>query len=155
MMYEEVIADFAQRTAANLNAIRAMRARDSKADVYEVTQLVNSMLGLLVFPQQRYMDRIPETSIAELERDGWPIPSVIGDYPQVKDLRELVRMLRNAVTHCNLEFQPGPDSEIQRLYLWNTHPRTHAVTWKAEMMVADLDGITQKFIELLLNKKAP
>ncbi len=155
MMYEEVIADFAQRTAANLKAIRAMRAGDSKADVYEVTQLVNSMLGLLVFPQQRYIDRIPKTSIAELERDGWPIPSVIGDYPQVEDLRDLVRMLRNAVTHCNLEFQPGPGGEIERLTVWNTDPRSRKVTWKAEMMVADLDGITQKFIEVLLNKKAP
>lgn len=153
MMYEDVIADFAQRTAANLQAIRASRSQEGHEPVYEVTQLVNSMLGLLVFPQQRYVDRIPQTPLEELVRNGWPVPAVVGDYPQVSDLRELIRMLRNAVAHCNLEFKPGPAGEIQRLIVWNTHPRTHKVTWKAMLTVADLDGITERFTGLLLDRK--
>ncbi len=48
MMYKEVIQDFARRTRKNLEAIDRLHAEGRQ--VYEVTQLVNSTLGLLVFP---------------------------------------------------------------------------------------------------------
>lgn len=153
MMYEDLIADFARRTATNLEAIRKLREMPGAAPVYEITQLVNSMLGLLVFPQQRYMDRIPEVPLAELQQGGWPVPEVVGDFKQVKDLRQLVRMLRNAVAHCNVEFRPGPQNEIEGLTVWNTTPDGRRVTWKAQLTVTDLEGITQRFIELLLDRK--
>lgn len=153
MMYEDVIADFAKRTEANLQTIRQLAREGGAAPAYEVTQLVNSMLGLLVFPQQRYLDRIPETPIADLANNGWPIPEVVGDYPQVPNLRQLVRMLRNAVAHCNLEFEPGVGNEIQALTVWNTKPGTRKVTWKARLTVDDLDAITTRFVALLLDRK--
>lgn len=152
MMYEDVIADFAQRTASNLKAIQELRASGASPQVFEVTQLVNSMLGLLVFPQQRYMDRIPQTPIEELQHEGWPIPTIVGNYRQVSDLRQLVRVLRNAVAHYNLEFEPSQKNEIKRLILWNTRPGSREVTWKASLSVSDLESITQKFVELLLNR---
>lgn len=152
-MYEDVIADFAKRTEANLQTIRQLAREGGAAPAYEVTQLVNSMLGLLVFPQQRYLDRIPETPIADLANNGWPIPEVVGDYPQVPNLRQLVRMLRNAVAHCNLEFEPGVGNEIQALTVWNTKPGTRKVTWKARLTVDDLDAITTRFVALLLDRK--
>ncbi len=151
MMYEDVIADFARRTEANLRTIRLLAREGRATPAFEVTQLVNSMLGLLVFPQ--YLDRIPETPIADLASNGWPIPEVVGDYPQVPDLRQLVRMLRNAITHCNLRFEPGAGNEIAALTVWNTQPRTGKVTWKARLTVADLDAITTRFVALLLDRK--
>ena len=57
MQYQDLVRDFARRTRTNLEFIR--HARNHGESVYEVTQLVNSMLGLLVFPQQQYVDRIP------------------------------------------------------------------------------------------------
>ena len=36
-----------------------------------MTQLVNSMLGLLVFPRERFLDQIPQTSLSDLEADGF------------------------------------------------------------------------------------
>ena len=153
MMYEDVIADFARRTEANLQIIRRISREGGATPAFEITQLVNSMLGLLVFPQQRYMDRIPETPIAELASHGWPIPVVVGNYPQVTNLRDLVRMLRNAVAHCNLEFEPGPRNDIQALTVWNTKPHTTKVTWKARLTVTDLEAITSKFVALLLDEK--
>jgi hypothetical protein len=152
-MYEDVIADFASRTEVNLRTIRCLAREGHVTQAFEVTQLVNSMLGLLVFPQQRYIDRIPEMPIAELAGNGWPIPEVVGDYPQVPNLRQLVRMLRNAVAHCNLEFEPGVGDEIEALTVWNTEPRTGKVTWKARLTVADLDAITTRFVALLLDRK--
>lgn len=151
MMYEDVIADFARRTKANLQIIRQLARQGGGTSAFEVTQLVNSMLGLLVFPQQGYINRIPEIPLADLVSKGWPIPEVIGDHPQVSDLRQLVRMLRNAIAHFNLEFEPGCDNEIKALKVWNTDPRTRKVTWKARLTVTDLEAITTRFIDLLLD----
>ena len=92
MMYEDVIRDFAERTRLNLRAIE--RLETDRHDVYEVTQLVNSTLGLLVFPQQEFVDRIPETPLTELVRDGWPVPTVRRRADRVNNLNQLIRYLR-------------------------------------------------------------
>lgn len=152
MMYEDVIADFARRTEENLRTIRLLAKERGATPAFEVTQLVNSMLGLLVFPQQRYFDRIPKIPIADLAARGWPIPVVVGNYPQITDLRQLVRLLRNAVTHCNLKFEPGADNEINALIVWNTDPRTGNITWKSRLAVVDIDTICAKFLALLLDR---
>lgn len=153
MIYEDLIADFARRTLANLETIRGLATKSGATPAFEVTQLVNSTLGLLVFPQQQYFDDIPETSIADLALYGWPIPEVLGDYPQAPNLRQLIRMLRNAVAHCNLEFEAGAGNEIVALKVWNTRPGTNEVTWKARLTVENLDQITSKFVTLLLDRK--
>jgi hypothetical protein len=101
MEYIDLVRDFALRTQSNLEALRTVQRTRADAEVYEVTQLINSMLGLLVFPQQQYVDQIPRTPLDELERQGWPVPKVIGNYPQAADLNDLILLLRNAVAHLN------------------------------------------------------
>lgn len=146
-MYEEVIRDFAERTRANLRTIEQLEAEGR--EVYEVTQLVNSTLGLLVFPQQEYINRIPHTSLEDLEQQGWPIPSVRGGFQQVENLNQLVRYLRNAIAHFNVEFIGDGKNEVKFLRVWNTN-RNGNRTWEAELSVSDLQGIAERFIELLL-----
>ncbi len=158
MEYQNLIGDFAQHTRANLETLRNLQKAQPNLELYEVTQLINSMLGLLVFPQQRYIKRIPKTPVSELKSQGWPIPKVIGNYPQVKDLNELVRYLRNAIAHCNLEFLSDDGKQLRGLRLWNTRTervtgkKTEKTTWKAELTIEDIEKITGKFIELLLEK---
>ncbi|MBA7698739.1 hypothetical protein ES703_107421 [subsurface metagenome] len=90
MMYEEVIRDFAQRTQKNLQAIEYLLKKRKEGrevpEVFETTQLVNSTLGLLVFPQQQFVNDIPATPINELKKMGWPVPKVCSGFPQVKNL---------------------------------------------------------------------
>lgn len=83
MDYEDLVADFAERTRSNLDVLQ--KAQASGERVYEVTALVNSLLGLLVFPQQRFVELIPETPIAELRAQGWPVPTVDGEFEQMRD----------------------------------------------------------------------
>lgn len=77
MDYQNVVEEFARRTRTNLELLRKLST--SEPDAYEVTALVNSMLGLLVFPQQKDMNSIAETPVDELKQLGWPIPEVVGD----------------------------------------------------------------------------
>ena len=84
MMYEDVIRDFAIRTKKNLEIIERLHKNGMEA--YETTQLVNSCLGLLVFPQQHFIERIPETPMEQLIQEGWPVPQVTGQFRQVANL---------------------------------------------------------------------
>ena len=149
MMYEEVIRDFALRTRANLETIERLHAEGHK--VYEVTQLVNSTLGLIVFPQQECFNQIPETPLEEMKRNGWPVPKVIGNFPDVRDFRELMRYLRNAISHFNIKFIGDGQNEIRLLRVWNAD-RKGQKTWEAEVSVNDLKLITTKFIQFLLDE---
>src|SRR3972149_5100702 len=108
MDYKDLVDDFAKRTRINLAIFRRIQNEypdiidkykkdDPQIDMYEVTQLMNSMLGLLIFPREDFIGRIPYITINELEKDGWPIPRIKGNYPQIKNLNQLVRYLRNAI----------------------------------------------------------
>jgi len=150
MMYEEVIQDFAERTRTSLRAIEKLRT-DGK-DVYETTQLINSTLGLLVFPQQEYVNQIPRIPLEKLEQEGWPIPRVQGNFEQVSDLNQLIRYLRNAIAHFNIKFIGDAHNEIHILRVWNVDPRSRRKTWEAELSVDDLRKIANRFTDLLLEK---
>jgi HEPN pEK499 p136 len=166
MNYSNVVRDFALRTRKNLAAIDALVAANGEA--FEVTQLINSMLGLLVFPQQKYVDSIPKTTLAELEQKGWPIPKIRGEFEQVQDLNQLIRYLRNAVAHFNIQFIDDGRGNIAVLRVWNMAPvkerdgrirrdanrRTvEQKNWEAELGVSELRGIADRFIDLLLEQE--
>ena len=152
MDYQDLVRDFAYRTRKNNEALLNLQKVQPEVEVYEVTQLINSMLGLLVFPQQRFLNHIPRIPLAELADQGWPVPEVEGDYPQVTDLKELVRYLRNAIAHCNLQFLVDERGQINGLRVWNTNPRDRRTTWRARLTMQDIEKISGKFIQLLLDK---
>jgi hypothetical protein len=166
MNYSNVVRDFALRTRKNLEAIDSLVA--THGDAFEVTQLINSMLGLLVFPQQKYVDTIPKTPLIELKQGGWPIPRVRGEFNQVQDLNQLIRYLRNAVAHFNIEFIDDGRGNIAVLRVWNMLPVKgqdgkpirdakgkiiERKNWEAELGVNELRGIANRFIEMLLEQK--
>jgi hypothetical protein len=152
MRYEDVIADFAVRTRKNLEFVQRIQADDPEIEVYEVTQLVNSMLGLLVFPKERYFQRIPETPLTQLIDEGWPIPKVRGDFEQPRTLRGLIRLLRNAIAHFNVAFRANEEGQIRGLIVWNmNHGRKN---WEAELTLRELQGLTERFTTMLIEQSS-
>lgn len=146
-MYEDVVRDFALRTRKNLEAIETLREHQT-TEVFEATQLVNSMLGLLVFRQQECVEAIPRTPLEELLREGWLIPRVIGNFPQVSDLNELVKKLRNAVAHYDIKFIGDGEDHISILRVWNM--ASGRMNWEVELSLTELRGIANRFIDLIL-----
>lgn len=109
---KDLVEEFAKRTIANLNTVEKLAAARKPQEIkdhgpYEVTQLLNSCLGLLVFPHERLGWKIHSLPWVQFEQEGWPVPkSVKGDERKelVEDLSEMIRVMRNALTHCGLEF---------------------------------------------------
>jgi len=149
MDYENVVKDFAKRTKHNLRLIQEHHKKGNEA--YEVTQLINSCLGLLVLPQQNFIRSIPETPIDKLIDDGWIIPTVDGNYPQVKDLNELMRYMRNAIAHCNIEFISDSEDKLKSIKIWNKNGKK--TTWIATLGLKELESLLDNFIKLILEEK--
>jgi hypothetical protein len=64
--------EFISRTEKNLRAVEKL-SQDGES-VYEVTQLINSLLGLLVYPRERFFETIPEITWETMIKQGWPLP---------------------------------------------------------------------------------
>ncbi len=91
---------FAERTKKNLVYIEQAKSRDR--DVHVVTQIVNSSLGLIVFPWESQADKAMRGRLlTDLYKSGWP---VWDETPRSKGLGQLIHCLRNAIAHGNVHF---------------------------------------------------
>jgi hypothetical protein len=92
---------FAERTKKNLQHVQ--KAFDAGHDVHVVTQVVNSLLGLVVFPWESHLDEVVQAMpLAELERQGWPRWEITKG--SCATLGELIRHLRNGASHRDIWF---------------------------------------------------
>lgn len=151
MNYQDLVKDFANRTNHNLEVIKDCKHKG--IEVYEVTQLINSMLGLLIFPKENYIKSIPKKTTEELKSEGWVIPEVVGNFPQVQDLQQLIRYLRNAIAHCNLNFLDDGFNHITGIEVWNVPLNAKVENWKARLSIVELESITERFLDLILVEK--
>jgi len=152
MNYDDLVKDFAKRTLINLDYVQ--KQQQAGIPVYEVTQLVNSLLGLLVFPREHWINKIPMKPLVDLVDDGWPKLEILYQNPrsvECKDLKQLTRYLRNAISHCNVKFIPGNDNYIDGLELWNISRGKE--NWRIRLSIPDLEIIARKFIALLLSNE--
>jgi hypothetical protein len=145
----EFISDFARRTLHNLDRIK--QAEDEgEVNVYPVTQLWNSLLGLIVLPRERDGDRIPKMPISDLWAGGRPL--VTERKGASRTLRQLVTSLRNAVAHGGVKFDPDEHGEIVSLTLWNLprgewdQPR-ESRTWEGFIAEPDLEPLARLIAE--------
>lgn len=147
MEYHTLVRDFIKRTQVNLEVIESC-VTDNRCEAFETTQLLNSLLGLLILPQQRYYDSIPHTPIHELIEQGWTIPRPVDDYPQVETLHKLLRYLRNSIAHFNVEFH-GDNGQLSAITVWNVPHGALQPDWKARLEFSELRTFIDHFSKLI------
>ena len=155
MNYQELVKDFTKRTMSNLDAIdkllEAQQNKEEEITVYETTQLINSCLGLIVIPKETWLDNIPETSLVKLKADGWPIPELSDPSEPWQDLtlRQLIKYLRNAIVHWNIEILPDSENQICGLRIWNDHEENESKVHESTLSVQDLRKFVGKFSDMI------
>lgn len=119
---------------------------------YEVTQLVNSFLGALVFPWEDVRTRgttdEPWNLSLEDVRTRYKFPDLTGSKSadtEPKDFRDMIRQLRNGFAHGNIEFYSDSRREIGHIEVWNFDPRLRARTWGAHMTVREMGQFLEAF----------
>jgi hypothetical protein len=140
---------FARHTRVNLEYIEA--ARQAQEDVHLVTQLANSLLGLVVFLCERnFVEHIKDVTLADLYNKGWPRINIVkGD---CQTLGGLIRRLRNAAAHGRIKFSSDSQKLVEVVIeVEDRKGRQSVPDWCARMTAEDLRTFCLKFTELLEN----
>ena len=143
---------FAERTKKNLEYIE--ECFDNEKDVHIVTQIINSLLGLIVFPWEAGFDEAMEDiSLDDLENNGWPVWKITKGSEKCTTLGRLIRFLRNGAAHRNLEFSSDSCSAHKVVItIWNCPTKSTDRDWIASMRADDLRTFCLKFFDLLEKK---
>lgn len=138
---------FAERTRKNLQYIE--NASSAGADVHVVTQLANSLLGLIVFPWEKDFSKSVEAlQLDDLVKEGWPKWEVTMGSCQT--LGQLMRYLRNAVAHGNVRFSSESRSiDDVTIEVENFPARATAPNWSAHIEATRLREFCLRFIDLV------
>jgi len=140
MPYEPML-DVVRRTMENL---RFVEAHKNEEGTYEVTQLINSFLGVVCHPWDQLRDDFKRVQI------GLDWPQFVSAQPSLAvatDLYDLVRKVRNAFAHGNLVFlsQQGEVSALRIQNKIQQYPLPSRVVWDVTISVADLHRFLDKF----------
>jgi hypothetical protein len=146
--------EFAHRVRKNLDFV--MKSRSEGEDVHEVTQLIISLLGLIVFPwEDGALRSIEGLTLTKLEQDGWPHWNITLDKKgDTHTLGKLIWHIRNAASHRRITFS-SDDPEMSKVEIqFEDVPGKNApVNWSAKINSEDLklfcDLFTKRLEELV------
>ena len=93
---KEFVKDLIFRTKANYDRL--------KAGPYEVTQLLNSAVSLLIIPQQRLFDQIANQMVSTELLNKMLASVKDNSYAKPLDLAEIARHLRNSIAHAHVKY---------------------------------------------------
>lgn len=135
---------FALLTLDNLKFIEAAwssdRGHSGKPSVHLVTQVVNSLLGLVVFTcEKEYVRFTLKERLVDLTAKGWPSWTFTMGGSAWDTLGELVYHLRNGIAHARLSFSSdSPLPTEVRITIEDASPRTKQAYWRTSISAADL-----------------
>ena len=153
---------FAKRTLKNLEFIdNAYRNHNSNPHVHVVTQIVNSMLGLIVFPCESQVYTHAESLFKKVGCDklcglgsnfqNWQV--IEDTYDKKCDtLGRLIRHIRNAASHRRVHFSSDSKNPSCVTIEFYDSARNGKDEWKASIRADHLQSFCFDFIELLENE---
>jgi len=115
---EPFIKCFIERTRENLNNYQGN---------FEVTQLINSLLGLFVFPAEKYFhNNVKKEYKQQIEKLLNEYEISLNTLPQSIsqiELYDYFRKLRNGIAHAHIKLMSSNSDnyEIDKLKIWNIH----------------------------------
>ena len=137
------ILGFAERTRRNLDFIRGAH-QGGERNVHLVTQVVLSLLGIVVVPYEQYFKQINlNHKLSDLEALGWPRWSQTG-WAAV-DLQHLLRRVRNAIAHSQIAFNSDSDRPAD-VRLTFTCSFEDSRVWRGEIPADQLLDFCQRFL---------
>lgn len=90
--------DFANRTRSNYQ-------RHKQFTEYEVTFLINSAVGMLIVPKEKYQEKISDDQLEPELLKKLKSCVTENSYSQKISLKFMTRHMRNAIAHGHIEFE--------------------------------------------------
>jgi hypothetical protein len=151
------IGGFAIRTMKNLEFL--VSAYEQGADVHPITQMVLSLLGLIVFPWEADFsvvaqdDLLKRYSLRDLEEQHmWPHWEITRGETETNTLHDLIRHVRNATAHRRLTFSEEYKRELSEVYITfeDKKLKDQDPYWTATINAENLRKFCVQFVDLLL-----
>ena len=164
--FHDPVVDRMKRTKVNLHLLKQLRADRLHAGIrvdddgvgpYDVTQLVNSLLGVLVHPWENLLQT--RQSAVRRHFSTLPFPNMNPEFPNTDDLpdnnAEKLKWLRHALAHGGVKFivdeYEVPPREIKRIAFRNNgfcRKRDRNVTWGTVLTIPEVETLLECMIEL-------
>lgn len=148
--YQQQEYDFINRTKDLLKQYENFKIKDKEK--YEVTLLLNCFVGLLIMPQQYWVDHLPSDLTSEKE---WGIKpehiSIIENGKTEnpgKNIKSIVRHLRNSVSHYNFNVFSNQQNNISKIQFKDK--RGDTITFEASIPLGNLRSFMDKFSSYML-----
>lgn len=147
-MYGELHKEFARRTRDNLRFIEAAEKRGD--EVYIATQLINSLLGMVVFLKEGGLLDFISTKDFQEKVDCEILDDVEDSCAKPASF---IRRFRNAITHCHIKEYGEPDS-IEGLEIWDK-PHHKPINWKVRINLINIGNLANLLVEHVLEERQP
>jgi hypothetical protein len=149
------MSGFSTRTLKNLAFIYG--ARGEGADVHIVTQLIVSLLGLIVFPYEFLVqngNQSLQTPYSELMEKGWPAWNL--ELGEMTTLDKLIWHVRNSCSHNRIRFSSDSRLLSEVDIIFTDRPTKSAPdNWHAEINGEDFANFIVHFSQFLGADSSP
>lgn len=150
---------FAHRVRLNLEAIDAV-VTVAPGKAHQVTQLVLTLLGLLVLPNEAYyLQAAGEARLSDLAEQGWPTWTIAKDLSRrpgasFDTLADLLWHLRSVIASGQIRMTAGdkPFKSVS-IYFDQQVAGRDIKTWSASISAPDLRVFCMKLAELIAREE--
>lgn len=149
MMYateSEFIKDFAKRTLYNYDMIK-------NAGCYEVTQLINSAVGLLIIPEQKLYNKIIDDLVSDELYQELCKSIITNTYlnSDKNSLQQIAQHIRNSIAHARMEFSAERPSMKGKSLIIHTVTFTDSSNKNEEFKITLSIPLLEKFFSEFSN----
>jgi hypothetical protein len=137
---------FAERTRVNL---RVALERARHGEMHVVTQLTLSLLGLVIFPVERHLDKISANEIV-VGNSYWPQWHVTLGEEHSRTLADLSKRVRNAAAHRRIMFS-SDSRDLSEVFVEMEDYKPHQAVpfWRADIRADRLFRFCDQFAEYI------
>ena len=122
-----------------------------KNEKFEVTLLLNCLVGLLILPQQVWYDGLPDTTLKE---ENWGIKEediLFIKNGEAKNIKNISRHLRNSVSHYRFKAFDNESKEISHIKFEDFTDKV-VKTFEADITVTNIRKFTTKLTEIFISE---
>ena len=161
MEYNDRLLDFMVRTRENLTLIEAWRSEHPDAAFHEVTQLINSLLGLVIVPKElaHVLGDISEAPVSRSGIPRWNLSFRLDGETPPLNLHDLLIGLRNAVAHYALQYVADDHQDIASVIFqvtpWGSKGKPAPPPWQATFTISQLRLFLRQLVDEVIRVHGP
>ena len=141
--------DFISRTKIIIEQYE--KAKIPKNEKFEVTLLLNCLVGLLILPQQNWYDSLPTSIVSEEE---WGIGEQDISFMkqgETKNVKDIARHLRNSVSHYHFKAFKNEINDIEYIKFEDFN-KQDSKTFDANISVNGVKQFTAKLTDIFISE---